>query len=100
MPDTNHIHTAACDKRCPVNPKYSSYRVCGQCAAVYGGGEGRALDGTVLPFDVLLEHVDWCATDRSGEVGARPQALRPPVVAHQVGELLAQPARVRVGVVL
>jgi hypothetical protein len=40
----------------------------------------------------------WCRTEmghrrRTGEVGARPQALSPPVVPHEVRELLPNPPR-------
>ena len=78
------------------------YRVAGQCAAVHGGGEGprgkarqgpsRAPDGTVLLLDVLPHDGQRRAADGPGEGGAGPQALRAPVVPHEVGELLPQTA--------
>src|SRR5690606_27951364 len=46
---------------------------------------------SVLLLDVLLHDAERCAAGRSGEVRAGPEALCPPVVADQVGELLAQP---------
>lgn len=59
-------------------------------ARVRAAGE-RALDGTFLLLDVLAEHADRGPADGPREIRPGPQALRAPVVAHQFGELLAQP---------
>ena len=50
---------------------------------------GRA----VLLLDVLAQDGDRGAADGPGEVGPGSQPVRPPVVAAQVRELLAQPSR-------
>ena len=46
----------------------------------------------VLLRDVLAEHAGRRTCNRPGEVEARPQLLRPPVVPGQCGEPLAHPA--------
>ena len=53
-------------------PPSACYRVAGRCSALQGGGEGPSYGGSagaVLVFDVLVEHGQWGAPDRSGDVG-------------------------------
>ena len=46
----------------------------------------------VLLLDVLAQDSDGRAADRPGEVGRRPQPVRPPVVTAHVRELLPHTA--------
>lgn len=71
------------------------YQNAAQCTILQGGGEApfRPSGRTHLLFDVLAQDGDGGTTHRSGEVRARPEPLRSPVVASKLRELLAQQSR-------
>src|SRR5690606_37592851 len=92
-------------------PAYTTtgYRDYSQCTGLQPGGEANlrtALTSAVctdshcspqpgsarpvLLLDVLLHDAERCAADGTGEVRAGPQALCPPVVPDEFGELLAE----------
>jgi hypothetical protein len=59
---------------------------------VKAAGPQPVSGGPVLLLDVLAQDRDGGSANRPGEVGRRPQPVRPPVVAAQVRELLPHPA--------
>ena len=70
------------------------YQHAAQCPGIHAGGEAPpSLRRSGLGLDVLAQDRERCATDRSGEVGVRPESPVPAVVPGKVGELLAHHTR-------
>jgi len=71
------------------------YQVAASAAAfrpvVKAAGPRPRLEGPLLLLDVLTQDRYGRPADRPGEVGRGPQAVRPPVMAREAGELLPHP---------